>query len=67
MYVNLAPTVDTSLGDMDVSFGREIESFVKTSKGEISCIAPAEDGVILMQILDAIYESEKTGKSVEIK
>ena len=28
------------------------------------CIAPAEDGVVIMKILDAIYESAKTGHEV---
>jgi hypothetical protein len=33
----------------------------------VPCRAPAEDGVWLMRILDAVYESAKTGHEVVIK
>ncbi|MBQ6163716.1 MAG: Gfo/Idh/MocA family oxidoreductase [Clostridia bacterium] len=47
-------------------FDREIKNFVDAVEGKAECIAPAEDGVELMRILDAVYESAKTGKSVDI-
>ena len=47
-------------------FGAEIRNFIDSIEGKAVCKAPAEDGVELMRILDAIYESAETGKSVEI-
>ena len=35
--------------------------------GKAPCVAPAADGVVLMKILDAIYESARTGHEVVIK
>ena len=49
------------------AFEGEIRGFIDASEGKAPCKAPAEDGVWLMKIIDAIYESAKTGKSVEIK
>ena len=40
---------------------------IDASEGKAPCKAPAEDGVWLMKIIDAIYESARTGVSVEIK
>ena len=48
--------------DMD----KEMKNFVDAVEGKAACLAPAEDGVALMKILDAIYLSAQTGKSVEI-
>jgi predicted dehydrogenase len=31
------------------------------------CISPAEDGVEIMRIIDAIYESAKTGREIMLK
>ncbi len=47
-------------------FGREAKNFIDTIEGKDNLIATAEDGVELMRILDAIYESAETGKSVDI-
>ena len=47
-------------------FENEIAHFINCIKGEAECIAPAEDGVVLMNILDAIYKSAKTGHEVII-
>ena len=52
--------------DFRRDFDREIKNFVDAVEGKAACIAPAEDGVALMKILDAIYESAATGKSVDI-
>ncbi len=49
--------------DMD----REIKNFADAVEGKAPCLANAEDGVILMKILDAIYRSAETGRSVEIQ
>lgn len=64
-YVSIKPSGNTGF-DFD-SFKTEIEGFVNASQGKEPCRATAEDGVAIMQILDAIYESAATGKSVDIK
>lgn len=53
----------TSCGDF---FYREDLNFIDSIEGKAECLATAEDGVELMRILDAIYESAATGKSVDI-
>lgn len=65
-YVNVRPTGKTALS-FDGLFEREIEGFVNAVLGKAECRASAEDGVILMKILDAVYESAATGRSVDIK
>ncbi len=45
-------------------FINEIAHFIDCIKNGTECIAPAEDGVELMAILDAIYESARTGHEV---
>ncbi len=52
--------------DFTTDFKKEIAGFVAASQGKAPCRATAEDGVWLMKILDAIYESAATGKSVDI-
>ncbi len=51
----------------DGLFEREINHFVDCILTNTPCRAPAEDGVLLMKILDAIYESARTGHEVLIK
>ena len=47
-------------------FTKEIRHFVTCARDGTPCLCPAEDGVWLMKILDAIYESAKTGHEVQI-
>ena len=63
-YVKISPYGEN--GFDFASFKKEIAAFVDASEGKIPCRATAEDGTWLMKILDAIYESARTGKSVEI-
>ena len=53
--------------DFHRDFNREIKNFVDAVEGKAECIATAEDGVILMKVIDAVYLSAKTGKSVDIE
>ncbi len=53
--------------DFHRDFDREMKNFVDAVEGKAACIAPAEDGVALMKILDAIYLSAETGRSVDIE
>ena len=50
----------------DGLFENEIDYFVDSIVNDRDLSSIAEDGCTLMKILDAIYESAETGKSVEI-
>lgn len=50
----------------DRDFKKEVKNYVDAVEGVAPCMAPAEDGVTLMKILDAVYLSAQTGKSVDI-
>ncbi|MDR1733869.1 MAG: Gfo/Idh/MocA family oxidoreductase [Oscillospiraceae bacterium] len=63
--VNCETANDTSL-DFQQIFDAEIAQFVKAAAGEEPTRSPAEDGVALMKILDAVYESARIGKEVLI-
>lgn len=65
VFVDVKPFGDSSLS-FDGLFAREIDHFVECARGNAECISPAEDGVTLMNILDAIYESARTGHEVLI-
>lgn len=58
--VNMDLAVPSAL-DFNGLFAREIDHYVDCLLGKASCKAPAEDGVTLMKILDALYESARTG------
>lgn len=45
-------------------FTAEMEHFADCILNGTSCKAPAEDGVVIMKILEAIYESARTGHEV---
>lgn len=48
-------------------FPAEMQHFVDCALNGTPCIATAEDGLEIMKILDAIYESARTGHEVIIK
>ena len=48
-------------------FQAEMDHFVDCCLNGTKCMSPAEDGVVIMKILEGLYESARTGKSVEIK
>lgn len=50
--------------DFDEAFLKEIKHFVDCITEHKECIATADDGIRNMKILDAIYESAKTGHEV---
>lgn len=64
-FVNIQPASNIQF-DFTNSFRAEIKGFVDAATGKAPCVAPAEDGVMLMKILDGIYESARTGRSVDI-
>lgn len=57
---------ETSLS-FDNLFETEINHYVECITDGIKCKSPAEDGVTLMRILDAIYRSAETGHEVMIE
>ena len=64
--------VDTNLVaptalDFTTLFSNEINHYVDCLMGRAECKSPAKDGLAMMQILDAIYESAKTGHEVLLK
>ena len=63
--VDLSPVPNPSL-DIDAAFRAEIDDFVNAVQNGTPVKAPAEDGVLLMKILDAAYESARTGREVKI-
>ncbi len=65
-FVNVSPAASTALS-FNGLFENEIRGFVDAVEGIAPCRATAEDGLVLMKIIDAIYESAETGKSVEIR
>ena len=56
-----------NLADSCDMFEAEMRHFVDCALNGTECIAPAKDGLEVMKILDAIYESAKTGHEVCIK
>lgn len=60
---NLSFNTHTAL-DTDIIFKNEINSFIDCIQGKCECVAPAQDGIDIMAILDAIYESARTGHEV---
>lgn len=61
--VNVSFAQDTALS-FDGLFQNEINHYIDCILGKAECIAPAEDGVEMMKILDAVYESARTGHEV---
>ncbi len=53
--------------DSQEMFTGEMKHFVDCALNGTKCIATAEDGLEVMKILDAIYESARTGHEVVIK
>jgi len=50
----------------DMLFETEINHFVSCILDNVPCKSPAQDGVAIMSILDAVYQSAKTGHEVII-
>ena len=61
--VNVTPAGSTALS-FDGLFEGEIKHYVDCIVNGTPCKSPAEDGIVLMEILDAIYKSAETGHEV---
>ncbi|HBL83392.1 MAG: oxidoreductase [Clostridiales bacterium GWF2_38_85] len=65
MLVDIKPHGDTAL-NFNGLFNREMAHFVDCVCNSIPCRSVANDGVVIMKILDAIYKSAETGSEVKI-
>src|SRR5699024_5074825 len=64
--LNVAPQIDKLSFDFERSFANEINHFVECCLNGEESIAPVSDGVQVMKMLNAVYESSKTGKEIQL-
>ncbi|SCW64956.1 Predicted dehydrogenase [Paenibacillus tianmuensis] len=64
--LNVAPQVDHPSFDFVAGFQQEINYFIDSSLGRTETRSPVEDGVEVMKILCAIYESAAQGREIEL-
>lgn len=62
--LNIEPQIDNLSFDFEAAFTNEINHFVDCCRAGRETIAPVADGVQVMKILNAVYESAATGKEV---
>lgn len=62
--VDIVPVIDNPTFDFENSFQNEINSFVSCCLNGTENICPVEDGVMLMKILRAVYESAESGREI---
>ncbi|AJY76672.1 Gfo/Idh/MocA family protein [Paenibacillus beijingensis] len=62
--MNITPQVDHLSFDFVQAFGREIAHFADSCRGLKETLSPVEDGVELIKMLTAIYESAAIGKEI---
>ena len=65
--VDMNPVYSEPSDTFSANFNKEIAHFIDCVQNGTKCMNPIEDGVELMRILDAVYESAATGKEVTIK
>lgn len=64
--LNVTPQIDQLGFDFAGAFQNEINHFVDCCVNKTECIATVEDGVAVMKMLCAIYESASTGREVRL-
>lgn len=65
--VDYEPKFSRDSNEFQGMFERQVAHFRDCLAGEAKCVSPIDDGVELMKILDAIYESASTGHEVIVK
>lgn len=65
-YMTDVSLKEKTASNFDGLFQKEIDHFVSCVMNGTKCAAPAEDGICLMKILDAVYESARTGHEVRL-
>jgi predicted dehydrogenase len=64
--LNISPQVDLTTFDFEEGFASEISFFVAACLGEGPQIAPVADGVEMMRMLAAVYESAALGREIAL-
>lgn len=65
--VNVTPIQSSKNIDMFTSaFESEINNFIDVVQGKEKPVTPGEDGIYLMKVIEAIYQSAKLGKQVDL-
>ena len=64
--VNIEPQIASRTFEFGVGFANEIQNFVDAAQGRAESIAPAWHGVEIVRILEAIYESARTGREISL-
>ncbi|CAM3611514.1 Gfo/Idh/MocA family protein [Marinicrinis lubricantis] len=62
--LNVLPQVDNLSFDFVDAFKNEIAHFIDATMGRKETLSPVQDGVEMMKMLCAIYESSETGKEI---
>jgi predicted dehydrogenase len=63
--INIEPQISHPAFDFNESFLNEINHFVDSCMGIIECNCPVEDGVEMIKILNAIYQSAAEGREIQ--
>lgn len=65
--VNVTPVHSTPSADvLKSAFANEIQNFLEVIQGKTKPVTPAEDGIYLMRIIDAIYKSAEQGVQIDL-
>ena len=64
--VNITPQISSGTFEMGAGFGNEIANFVDAALGRAESVAPAEHGVEMARILEAVYTSAAEGREVRL-
>lgn len=64
--VDVTPVLSRQGLDFEMALRDEMANFVASCRGQEACRAPAEAGVKVMRIIDAVYQSAKSGKLIEL-
>jgi predicted dehydrogenase len=64
--IDTRPLIEPAYSATAISFGAQAAHFVDCVRNGAPCLSPAEDGVELMRIIDAIYESARLGREVRL-
>jgi len=65
--LNIEPQIDNSTFNFDEGFAKEISHFVKMCTRDAADIAPVEHGLEMMRILEAVYESSRLGREIDLR
>jgi len=64
--ININPVFDSYAFDIEAAFAAETAHFADCVIDGVRCICPSEEGIKVMSIIDAIYESSRSGEAVKI-